>query len=305
MMGKKQTHRMRNSRSQSASVETSFRRNASIASPSQRAAHEQRAAVLQRQNEQARHRMKRVRRMKIVAVALFVLACVAGLRMQIKTVQLEGVQKLSAQQQARYSEAIRVYSLENSFAQQAWTVDGAQAERFVLGTFPEVASARLKPAHLLNPSLRMELSFRSPQYVWKDASNQPKYIDSKGRLFSENLTSVDEASLIQIDDQSGIVIETGNAAVSQQTLSFIGGLQGELKPVYKGKKVLKRVIIPVSTREVRVVPEGESYYIKMSTERSLAEQVGELRSLLGFLRSKKITPKQYIDIRLEDKAFYR
>lgn len=305
MMGKKQTNRLRNSRNQGTPLEAVFRRNTSIASRSQRAAREQRAAALQRQADQTKHQVRRVRRAKALAVVVAILLVVAGLRMQIKTVRLAGVDQLSQEQQARYSESIRSFSLENSFAQQGWSVDEAQVQDYVLSSFPEVSSAELKAVHLLNPALQVELSFRAPRYVWKDASNQQKFVDAEGKIFYENLSASKTGSLIEIEDQSGIVFEAGNTAVSSQTLAFIGGLQGGLKPLYKGDRVLKKVLIPVSTREVRVVPEKVPYYVKMSTARSLESQVGELKALLGFLRTKKITPKQYIDIRLEDKAYYK
>lgn len=111
--------------------------------------------------------------------------------------------------------------------------------------------------------------------------------------------------MVHIEDQSGVVLATGTSVLTRPLIAFVGRLPAQVTKVYGSSAKIKQVVIPQSIREVRFRVDKQPYQVKLSTARTLEEQMGELSTVLNHLGKKGSSPSLYIDLRIKNKAFYK
>lgn len=292
----------KNRQQYSGSVSAEFRRGNATTSRSQRRERFERQQATERQLGIARRLRKHRHRIQLGLIILLVAALLIGWRSTLSKTTVSSEVKLDSTHKERYQNYISGRVGEYSVLQQGWSLNSPSLAEDVVKKFPEIKEVSFTNRPLTT-TLSATLSFRTPLFVWRDSSGQDRFIDGAGVLFTDNVTQTDTKKLTVIEDESGLVIDSGNTALSEATTKLIGDAPQALKALYP--KGIQAVVIPQSTREIRIKLKDTRYYIKFSTERSLAEQVGELKTLKHFLDSKKITPSSYVDVRLEHKAFFK
>jgi len=286
--------------------ESRFRRNAGVPSRLQRETMRTQQVASQRLIKQEHANLRHRRLLRVLIVALIVFAFIFIQRMSLRTVQIDSSDPLNTQETALYQSSADKFLNTNVPLRQSWLLDKNNLKDYIQKTHPEVSQVSTISSTPFKDSLTMRIALRKPLYRWQDAAKEARYIDSQGVLFSARVSDASQKQLIQIDDQSGAVLESGSSALGQDVMELVGALPAEIKSVYSNKTEVSKVIIPSSTREVRVVlGGGAKYYVKLSTERTLGAQMGELRALLKYLDKKKVTPREYIDLRLQRRAFYK
>lgn len=299
-------HTSKSGRSSSPEQEGRFRRNAGVPSRLQRQTMRTQQVASQRLITQEHAVLRRRRFVWVAIFGVFVLGVIFIQRMSLRTVQIDPSDPLNAQESAVYQATIDEYLGENVPLRQSWLLDTTNFKEYIQKKHPEISQATTSTLTPIKDTLTVRIALRKPLYRWQDVAKEARYVDSQGVLFSARLSDASQKRLIQIDDQSGAVLESGSSALSQDVMGLIGALPVEIKSVYSNKTEVSKVIIPSSTREVRVaLAGGVKYYMKLSTERTLGAQMGELRALLTHLAKKKVTPREYIDLRLQGRAFYK
>jgi hypothetical protein len=188
---------------------------------------------------------------------------------------------------------------------QFWLLDAKAFEEAMIQRYPEIRAVDVRAAVPFSTDLKTTISFRKAVFVWRDASGSTQFVDSSGVLFAKDLdATVNTKKLVAIEDQSGTVLEPGNPVLTTGLVQFIGQLHTKIPVVFQGKSIAK-VIIPRSTREVQLQITDVPYLIKLSSQRTLEEQVGELVLLVNHLQTQKIQPSTYLDVRVPHKAFYK
>lgn len=188
---------------------------------------------------------------------------------------------------------------------QSWLLDTQALRKNVQAANPEIQMIQFSSATPLKTALHADIRFRKPLFTWRDASRVEQYVDSEGVLFKRNLEpTVNPAKLIQIEDQSGAVLDAGTSVLTGKIITFIGQLHGKLVAAYGGTQT-EKVIIPRSTREVQIKMKDLPYIVKFSSNRPIDEQIGELQVLLAHLKNTNRSPAEYIDLRTAHKAFYK
>ena len=210
---------------------------------------------------------------------------------------------LPAENSAVYQMFVEDYTKQKVLFSQSWLLEKQDLSNSLIKQYPEIEEARISTKAPFSRTIKVDLTFRRPQFSWTDVGKTKRFLDSNGVIFDKNLTPETQKSLISVEDSSGVVLESGQIGVSSSTSKLISALPGLLKTNYKQGRAVKKIEIPTSTREIRVYPEGVGYYIKMSTDRDVGEQVSDLQEVLRFLKKK--SPAQYIDVRIANKAFYK
>lgn len=304
---KEQTISSVRQRRQVQSSGQSFRRNAVVISRTQKEVAARQQSVTQRQIEQKRLAGQRKTRNRIILV-IFAVAVVLSLhKMNLSSVVIDSnaSTKLGTEQKLMYENTVLQTYRAHTVAGQWWLADTDALSTALLKQYPEIEHVTFASSAPLSSVLKTDIRFRKAVFSWKDASGSRQYVDKNGVLFQKNLDpSVNSTKLIEIEDQSGLVIDSGEAALSESAVQFIGQLHSTLPPLFEGNAISK-VVIPLSTREVQVQPKNINYFIKFNTSRKVEDQIKELASLLAYLKSKNITPSMYIDIRLEHKAYFK
>lgn len=289
-------------------VTETFRRNNVVISRRQQELAERQQSVTQRQQAHQKAASRRRFQLRTAGIVIICGLLFIGYRSSVNTVKVSSnaSTKLSSQKQADYQAAIEKLYAEHTLMGQGWLLDEAALRQAVLERYPEIERVDFDTTMLVSRTLTADVRFRKPVFTWKDASGLDQFVDSEGVLFATNLDpTVNTTKLIRIEDQSGAVLQTGSSVLTKSLIEFIGQLHGRLVPLYGKNAVVARVIIPQSTREVQVQMQGLSYLLKFNSNRSLNEQIGELQSVLNFLKEHSSTPGAYIDLRVAHKAFYR
>lgn len=143
-----------------------------------------------------------------------------------------------------------------------------------------------------------KLSMRRPVALW-EMNGQNLYVDEKGIAFSKNYYQ--KPDLI-VSDESGIPAKTGKVIAGSNFMGFIGRI---IASANKNNLKITHIKIPPATlRQVEIKVEGINYPIKMLTTASPEGQVANLLKSINFFSQKKQTI-QYLDLRVEGKAFYK
>lgn len=139
------------------------------------------------------------------------------------------------------------------------------------------------------------LKLRKPVARWV-VNGESQFVDEAGVVFSHNAYT-----------NPGVIIEDKNAIKNVQTvashrfLGFVGQVVGALKK--EGYTVSKVSIPLLTTRMLEVKVSKVPYVIKMTVDRKAGEQSEDAARVIRFLKGKQ-SPK-YIDVRVENKAFYK
>lgn len=290
-------------------LDTSFRRNTVVVSKSQRELKEHQQSVTQRQYDKKKSRQRRAHKIRLITVVAVVFLAVLFIRFQPRSVAIapaEGyVLPPTAAQQ--YEPKIAALVREHATAGQIWLLDEPSLAAAIQREYPEISGVITSHRAPLSTEVSVELAFRTPQFVWRDANKQTQFVDSQGILFSANrVRGITPDALVHIEDQSGVVLDAGTSVLTRPLVEFVGAMPAELKGVFPDKKTeIKQVIIPESIREIHVRFDRRPYLVKFSSMRPLPEQVGELRSLAAYLERRGITPRSYVDLRTPLKAYYK
>ncbi len=115
------------------------------------------------------------------------------------------------------------------------------------------------------------------------------------------LPSLDNLGLPLVNDTVASV-KKGSQILSTSDVSFIQYVADEFKAQHVA---LETMSLPVATRELDVTPAGQSYYIKFNLQTAPKEQVGSYLAVEQYLTQNKITPSQYVDVRIAGRAYYK
>lgn len=106
-----------------------------------------------------------------------------------------------------------------------------------------------------------------------------------------------EPQAIIVDEASG-----NKSNITTRLKEYVANLETDLKE--SGQKV-NRVALPAGkSREIYVDIEGRPYYFKVNTDRGAGVTAEDISRMIKYLDEKSIKPAQYVDVRVEGKAFY-
>lgn len=168
---------------------------------------------------------------------------------------------------------------------------------YVQSVTPEVASIASDGFAGLGKSLFV-VEMRQPIAGWSIRGVQ-HYVDASGVSFEYNHYDTPQ---VQIIDNSGIQVESGQAVASNQFLGFVGRVVGLTN---SPERTVTQVVIPQgTTRQIELKMKEVNYPVKLLIDRPAGEQVEDMKRSIDWLKEHNITP-QYLDVRVSGRAFYR
>lgn len=99
-----------------------------------------------------------------------------------------------------------------------------------------------------------------------------------------------------------IIDESGFSRTTERIKEYAGRIEQELKSM--GYSVQKFVLPRDKIREIDVYLGGKNGYFKCSLDRNVAETAEDIDRMVKYLERKGIVVQQYVDVRVEKKAFY-
>jgi len=115
-------------------------------------------------------------------------------------------------------------------------------------------------------------------------------------------TGLAKLALQVVEDQSGLTITLGRAALPRANVAFITEVLGQLT----AKKIkVSTLTLPVGASELDVRVEGASYITKYNLHGDARAEVGAFLATKQYLEAQHKTPTSYIDVRVDNKVYYK
>ncbi len=199
---------------------------------------------------------------------------------------------------AGYAAAIDHYFASHATERVDTATSLARLQTTLQQTYPETASVTLtNDAGLTKHTIT--ISLRQPIARWQ-IGDKTYFVDQYGVRFQ----SLHGHAMPQltVKDESGLPTATQQIA-SQSLMRFIGQTIGDIEK--RHAFTVEQVILPAATlRQIDLMLKDRPYRIKLSLDRDVAQQVSDMVQALAYIDGHSLQP-QYVDIRVEGKAYYR
>jgi hypothetical protein len=202
----------------------------------------------------------------------------------------------------RVKTATQEYLGQNPLRRLDFWLDKEGLRNYLAEKIPEVgAEVEFGREGWWAPSLVVECAAREPLLVWR-AGGEKYFVDKFGVVFKENYYPIEPG--ITVVDNNNLAV---GGKMPQKILAFLGQLVSDAGEMGLG---LSEVSIPAGRArevDVRVEREGKGLLFKLSVERSAAQQVEDMERVMRHLEGAgvKIEGLEYVDIRVEGRAFYK
>lgn len=202
-----------------------------------------------------------------------------------------------------YQDEIEAIWRKSIFNQTKLTVRSGTIRNDILLRFPELADVVVelpllgkRPAITLTPA-KPALQLMSPNGVF--------YVSSTGRVMAEvdDVTKNQLDSLPLIRDEGGLDAEVGKIVIPQQQAVFLQKLYAQLAAAKVAVQSMTLPSTAANQADVRI--DGLPYYIKFSIDTEPRQGVGMYLAARDKLQNDGVTPAEYLDVRVEEKVFYR
>src|SRR5690606_27795741 len=102
--------------------------------------------------------------------------------------------------------------------------------------------------------------------------------------------------------QSGLQIEEGMPVLTKEDIDFINVIFAQL--VADDQSVASATLPPIAN-ELHIRLSGQKYFVKFNMEGDARYQVGAFLAVKQKLQADGRKPADYIDVRVEEKVYYR
>lgn len=256
-------------------------------------------------------RFQRLRKHSGWLLGLLVLSAVVVYELQLSTTPK--VVSLVASSEAPFLQDSSIYqqAAQQLFAESAanrnkLTVDASTIAHRLRQRFPELQEVSIslpvigdRPTVFVRPAApAMVLAARNGTYI----------VDENGRALAEVKagTNLQRLNIPSVTDQSGLAVKLGDQVLPRNATAFIGLVAEQLKTQ---KVNVQSMTLPAAAGELDVYMVNRPYFVKFNieegTEDSALMQAGTLLAVLKKLDREGKAPSQYVDVRLEGRAYYK
>lgn len=183
------------------------------------------------------------------------------------------------------------------------TVDTGAVRDGMLDRFPELADVNVTLPLLNNrPTVYVETAREA---LILAAANGSFVIDDTGRavIHVRDLPASERRDLPTVTDKSGFKVELEKQALSSADVGFIRTVRGQLAARHVR---ISSMDLPGGTSELDVHISGEPYFVKFNLESGTArQQSGTFLATRAELKRRHAAPSQYIDVRVDGRAYYK
>ncbi len=201
-----------------------------------------------------------------------------------------------------YQEAAHNILNSSLLNRNKFTVDTSKVARTMKQQFPELEDVAVTLPITGHRPL-VELATAKPALIIS-AKNGQFVVSENGRALAvaSDANKSGLKNLITVSDNSGLTLEAGKSALPTDQVTFISQLIAQLKA--QSLKV-ESLTLPAAPDEMDVRVAGLPYFVKFNTALDVREQVGSFLAAKQKLDAGHTTPSEYMDVRVEEKVFYK
>lgn len=207
------------------------------------------------------------------------------------------------QDTASYQKAINAAwgsRIENQFK---LSVDARSLEEQIARAVPDVGDVRVE-LPLLGRKATVVLTPGRPA-LELTTTNGAFYVDQNGKVMARS-SEVKQNQLKDVptvQDESAVETEVGKTVLTIQQATFIQALAKQLSA--QGLGVQSMTLPANAANQVDVRLNGLNYYIKFATTGDARQGVGTFMAAKNKFENERVTPAEYVDVRIDEKVFYK
>lgn len=252
--------------------------------------------------DRRKHRIQWVQVPSIVSVGVIIVAAVysttLGNRARISVIDENRGTLLRST--ATYQDATNVLLRSSVWNKSKLTIDTIKIGTKLQEQFPELTEASLTiPLVGRQPTLQL---IAEPPVVLVNVDGTDYYVSSSGRAIMRVQDAAERPSVPRLVDQVGLSAKVGEQLLPRDTISFTKEI---LRQLNAKQIAIDQLMLPAIPNELHVKVVGEPYFIKFSTLGDARLQAGTYLAVVHHLHEGSVTPKEYIDVRVEERAFYK
>lgn len=234
-----------------------------------------------------------------------VIVCVAylsTLSSQVKIQVMGDNDTARTLQYTKYTDDIQKLLSSSIYNKSKLLIDTDKVAKEIQQEFPELGEvlvilpfAGRRPIIQVSPKEpALILGTRSGGYV----------VDGGGRVISKasELESSARSNLPVLQDESGLTIELGKYALPDESVSFVRDIASQV--ALRGYNI-RSLSLPNVANEVHLRLIDQPYYIKFDLTGDSRVQSGTYFAVRAKLAKDGVTPREYIDVRVPGKAYYK
>ncbi|HET8709423.1 MAG TPA: hypothetical protein VFL85_04040 [Candidatus Saccharimonadales bacterium] len=190
------------------------------------------------------------------------------------------------------------------FNKNKLTVNTSAVEKGLMEQFPELTNVSVAiPLVSHRPVVYIRIA--EPSFILVTEAGQSFVVDESGRALAvtTQIHNLDALRLPVIQDESGLNLNRGDIVLPASASQFVR----EVVHQFAAKHIdISRMRLPPASSELDVYPKGAGYYVKFNLQNdTAAQQTGTYLAVIQELHKQGKTPKKYIDVRIDGRAYYK
>lgn len=184
------------------------------------------------------------------------------------------------------------------------TINTGQIAKELQEKFPELAHVSVVlPIFGSQPAIHIQTA-RPALVLASSRTGGVFLVDDSGRAIMDaaKVAASVKEKLPVVQDQSGLSVSVGSGALPGSNVDFITEVIGQLSA--KGIRVTS-MVLPAVASELDIWIEGAPYFVKFNLRGDARVEAGAFLAVKQQLEREGKTPSSYIDVRVENKAYYR
>jgi hypothetical protein len=167
--------------------------------------------------------------------------------------------------------------------------------------FPEIANA-IVTIPILGHRPIVHIAVSSPAFILATTSGA-YYISADGKP----LVKVSEVenplpNILTVTDETSLPITVGKQILPTDTVTFISSV---IKQLQSTSTPVETISLPLEANELQVRITGQPYIVRYNTNQDARVQTGVFLAVKKRLEGSGQIPKEYIDVRVEERAYYK
>lgn len=167
--------------------------------------------------------------------------------------------------------------------------------------FPEVANA-IVTIPLVGHRPVVHIAVSSPAFILGSSSGA-YYVSADGMpLVRVSEVANPLSNMITVTDETNLPVTIGKQILPTDTVSFITAV---IKQLQATKTPIQSVTLPLEANELQVRIVNQPYVVRYNTLGDARTETGTFLAVKKRLEGSGEKPKEYIDVRVEERAYYK
>lgn len=206
----------------------------------------------------------------------------------------------SSDEYRQQTEMIWRHSILN---QTKLTVHTKQLQREILDHFSEISEVRIDlPLLGRRPAITLVPAKPAFELI---SGNGVYYVSATGKVMAQTkeVSKNQVNNLPLVLDETGLKAEVGKIVLPAHQASYLSVLFDQLVAARVDVQSITLPSTAANQADVRI--KDKQYYIKFQINSDVRQSVGSYLAVRDKMQAEGINPKQYIDVRVDEKVFYQ